>query len=41
MQRSVLGPWGVECRTLRRTAPLELVLEHDLCVAQSFFQMKQ
>jgi exonuclease III len=37
----VLGPWGAERRNAERDALLELIVEHDLCVAQSFFQKKE
>jgi exonuclease III len=35
---SALGPWGVERQNAEGDALLELIVEHDLCVAQSFFQ---
>jgi hypothetical protein len=40
LRRSVLGPWNVERQNAEGNALLELIVEHDLCVAQ-FFQKKQ
>jgi exonuclease III len=41
LRRSVLGPRGVQQQNAEGNALLELIVEHDLCVAQSLFQKKQ
>jgi hypothetical protein len=41
LRRSALGPWGVERQDAEGNALLELIVEHDLCVAHSVFLPKE